>query len=292
MFIDLSDAYFMEISKEEIKNGSKYISFNNYRKREYQLTTIIQEDKVIKKATDKEGINNFKNICNNIEFLNQYTEFEILDKYTKDYLYSNYIKNKNTLDIEFVKNNDNEYVVKTLNEIKDILLKHSVPYNKSEIKKYNEIIENEEEKEKMMKLNYLEYGFYDMVPKNCFYIDGKYCFFDQEWMEKWIPVEFVIYRSVINSYDLVGKINVDELLEKLGILEYKEIFIKIDNELRKKILNKDVFDALNYQNSKMYEILYKKVELEIHNKNYMEDNKNKQEYIEKLENEIKQYRKE
>lgn len=287
LFIKLSNSYLLEISKVPIDTSIKYVSFNNYRKPQYSLITIIKDDIVEKRNGTKEAIANIKKIAKNLEELNKY-DFEILDKYEDGRLYSKYIKGYNTLDIELAQNYNNlELVVKKLNEIKEILLKNSIKYNKKDRKNYNNVL-NKQSDEVLEKLNYLEYAFYDMVPKNCFYIDNKYYFFDQEWMEKYLPVEFIIYRSIINSYDLVRKIDVDELLEKMGIKEYKKLFEEINEELRKEVLDEERFKELSKTNRKMYEIVYDYEVLKIQNTAYKENDMKQNEYIKLLENKIQE----
>ncbi len=287
LFIKLSNSYLLEISKVPIDTSIKYISFNNYRKPQYSLITIIKDDIVEKKHGTQEAVANIKKIAQNLEELNKY-DFEILDKYEDGRLYSKYIKGYNTLDIELAKKYNNlELVVKKLNEIKEILLKNSIKYNKKDRKNYNKVL-NKQSDEILERLNYLEYAFYDMVPKNCFYIDNKYYFFDQEWMEKYLPVEFIIYRSIINSYDLVRKIDADELLEKMGIKEYKKLFEEINEELRKEVLDEERFKELNKINRKMYEIVYDYEVLKIQNKAYKENDMKQNEYIKVLENKVQE----
>lgn len=287
LFIKLSNSYLLEISKVPIDTSIKYISFNNYRKPQYSLITIIKDDIVEKKHGTQEAVANIKKIAQNLEELNKY-DFEILDKYEDGRLYSKYIKGYNTLDIELAKKYNNlELVVKKLNEIKEILLKNSIKYNKKDRKNYNKVL-NKQSDEILERLNYLEYAFYDMVPKNCFYIDNKYYFFDQEWMEKYLPVEFIIYRSIINSYDLVRKIDTDELLEKMGIKEYKKLFEEINEELRKEVLDEERFKELNKINRKMYEIVYDYEVLKIQNKAYKENDMKQNEYIKVLENKVQE----
>lgn len=287
LFIKLSNSYLLEISKVPIDTSIKYISFNNYRKPQYSLITIIKDDIVEKRQASKEGVANIKRIAQNLEELNKY-DFEILDKYEEGRLYSKFIKGYNTLDIELGNNYNNlELVVKKLNEIKEVLLKNSIKYNKKDRKNYNKVL-NKQSDEILEKLNYLEYAFYDMVPKNCFYIDDKYYFFDQEWMEKYLPVEFIIYRSIINSYDLVRKIDVDELLEKMGLKEYKELFEEIDRYLRKEILDEERFEKLNKTNKKMYEIIYDYEVLKIQNAAYKENDMKQNEYIKVLESKMQE----
>ena len=123
-----------------------------------------------------------------------------------------------------------------------------------------------------------------MIPKNCFYINEKFVFFDQEWEKEYLSVEFIIYRSVINSYDLVRKINVEKLLEELGILEFKNCFEKIDKKLRDEIIEKDIFDKMYCKKiTSIDNLINDKKIAESCLKDANEDNKKKQEYIEQLE---------
>lgn len=282
LFIKLANSYLLEISKKPINTNIKYISFNNYRKQKYSLSTIIKDEIVVKKPTAKEAESNIKRIAQNIKKLNKY-DFEILDKYENNKLYSKFIKYYKTLDVELGENNNNiDYVIKVLNEIKEILLKNSIKYNKNDRKKYNKIL-NKQSEQTLEKLNYLEYAFYDMVPKNCFYIENKYYFFDQEWMEQYLPVEFIIYRSIINSYELVRKIDLDELLEKMEIKQYKELFEELDEKFREEIIDKEKFEELNKSNTKMYEIMYDNKILKIQNEALKQNDKKQNEYIKNLE---------
>lgn len=292
LFKKMANSYIIEASLKNLQNEIKYISFNNYRKDEYRLITKIKNDIVQKQEENEEAKKHIEEIAQNIKKLEKYN-FKILDRYENDVLFSHLIKNKETLDIDLAKNSNNmQYIVDILSKIKEELLKHSVRYdsidNKETIKKYLSIDE-----EILKELNYIEYAFYDMVPKNCFYINKEFYFFDQEWMEKYLPVEFIIYRSVINCYDLVKKINVDELFERLEILKYKKIFEETDNKIREKIIDFDRLKICNKEYKKMYEIIYENKVLKQENENqrnlinaYKANNIKQDEYIKYLEKEI------
>ncbi len=291
------NSYLIEISKEESENSINYVSFNNYRKEQYQLITIIK-DNVVEKLTAnnkaEKHINNMIDIINNIKYEN----IKILD-YEKDgKIYSKLIKNQSTLDSILANNANNiDKVVEILNKQRDMLLKDSVKYQECKDK-----LNFSDDEEILDKLNYMEKGYWDMVPKNCFYINDEFVFFDQEWEKDYLPVEFVIYRAIINSYDLVRKINIDELLEKLNILQYKELFENIDKELREEIIDKQVYEAmykkdnlkaidnLINENKSYWQEIIRSGEYIKNLEKYLEEAKNdnakKQEYINALENEI------
>lgn len=268
-----ANSYFIEVSNEKSENDIKYVSFNNCRKEQYQLMTIIKDDVVEKLPANEEAnkhIANMTNIIQNVKDEN----IEILD-YEKDgKIYSKLIKNETTLDeVLYEKIDDINAIVNILNDLKNILLKNSLKYEQC-----NDKLTFRTDEDLMKNLNYMKNGYWDMISKNCFYIDKKFIFFDQEWEKEYLPVEFIIYRSVINSYDLVRKINLDELLERLNILKYKKFFNEIDKKLRDEIIDEEIYDAMyKKENLKAIDNLINE------NKSYLEEMNNKDIYIKRLE---------
>jgi len=279
------------VSKEPISTQVKYVSFNNYRKKEYQLTTIIKKDTVEKRPTTKEAQKNINRIVKNLKVLKQFP-FSILDDFQENVLYSRLIEHVSTLDVELGKNSEKqEVVIHHLEQIRKRLLEKSIPYHSRDKKNYPFVLKNASE-EVLEKLHFLEYAFYDMVPKNCFCIENEYYFFDQEWMEPYLPVEFILYRSIINSYDLVRNIKVEELLEKLGLLEYQTLFEELDQALREEIIEKERLEELNKHYPQMYELLYENELLKKQNEDYRNNDQKQNEYIKALEARLESDKKE
>lgn len=268
-----ANSYFIEASKKEEYNDIRYISFNNCRKEQYQLMTIIKDDVVEKIPANEEANKHIENMINIINDIKS-EEIKVLD-YEKDgKIYSKLIKNEKTLDRILSSNsNDIEKITQILNKLKEILLKNSIKYIDCKDK-----IEFKTDENILQELNYMKKGYWDMITKNCFYINDEFIFFDQEWEKDYLPVEFILYRSIINSYDLVRKIDVDKLLEKLNILQYKAFFDEIDEKLREEIIDKQIHEAM-----------YKKDNLKAidnlinDNKSYLKELENKDCYIKKLE---------
>ena len=268
-----ANSYFIEASKNKNNNDIKYISFNNCRKEEYQLMTIIKDNVVEKLPTNAKAQKHIENIGKIIKNIKN-ENIEILDYEENSKIYSKLVKNEKTLDRMLARKYNNiEELIQILNEYKNVLLQNSKSY--SECKEKINIDGNEEQLEQ---LNYLKNGYWDLIPKNCFYINQKFVFFDQEWEKDYLPVEFILYRAIINSYDLVRKINVEELLKEINILQYKELFEKLDEKIRDEIID-----------NKVHEAMYKKYDLKAidnlinDNKAYYEENSRKDEYIKKLE---------
>ena len=265
-----ANSFFIEVSKNKIETDIRYVSYNNCRKPKYRLITIIKDEIVQKLPANeiaKEHIENMKKAIQDVKSSN----IEILDYEENGAIYSKLIKNEKTLDELLGENYNNlEYVVKILNDLKEILLKNTV--------------ENFKVKAELKGLHFMPKAFWDMVPKNCFYIDNKYVFFDQEWEKENLPVEFIIYRAIINSYDLVRRINVDKLLEELDILKYKKYFEELDEEIRKEIIDENIYKEIYCKNVKTIDNLINECNIDkIQMKQIKEDNSKKQEYINMLE---------
>lgn len=268
-----TNSYFLEASREEIQTKTRYVSFNNYRKKKYQLLTIIEEDIVKKLPANEEAKQHIEEMKKNITDLKEQGVC-ILDSEKDGIIYSQLIKNTKTLDcILASKSNDLEEVANILRQLEEILQKQAVSFE--EIKE--ELSYSKEERLILENMHFLRKGFWDMVPKNCFYLNGQYCFFDQEWEKDNLSVEFILYRSIINSYGLVRKIKVQELFAKLGILPYQEYFETLDKKLREEIMDPDIYAT-------MYEKNIKGIDNLIHERqSYEQDNQKKEEYIKQLE---------
>lgn len=259
-----TNSYFIEASKEELEKKVKFVSFNNCRKEEYRLVTIIKNDIVEKIPANEKAKSHIENMANIIKKLED-TKINILDYVENGHIYSKFIKDYKTLDrILYEKRENLKEIAEILNSLKQILL----PYSK----------ENEEG------LHILKNAYWDMIPKNCFYIDNKFIFFDQEWQKENLSIEFIIYRSIINSYDLVREINVDELLEIMQLTKYKEQFERLDIDLRKEIIDEKIYNEMYNKNIKSIDNIINDNKIANQQiESIMQDNINKQEYIENLE---------
>lgn len=89
-----------------------------------------------------------------------------------------------------------------------------------------------------------------MILKNCFIIDEECVFFDQEWVEENVPVEFLVYRSIVNVEKLRNKIEEYQLYEKMQIKEYIPLFEKLDGKIGAEIMDEKVFSFIK-ENTKI-----------------------------------------
>jgi hypothetical protein len=247
MFKFFSNSYFIEISKQEFENNTRFISFNNYRKKKYRLMTKIKSQVVEKSSTIDESLEHIQNIRKNIEIISGYG-IKILDKYDEGKIISKFINDK-LISQKISDNLDNkDFILNLLHRFKKEISQYAHIYNENEKNVFDKY-SMEVDKEILEKFNYMENGFWDMIFKNSFIIEDEFSFFDQEWMEKNIPVEFVLYRCIVNIEKLRKKIEEYQLFEELGIKDYISIFEELDKKIFNEIFDEKIFKLYTRQHT-------------------------------------------
>ena len=162
----------------------------------------------------------------------------MLDSYDEEKEYRKLIKNEKTFDKVLIKKSDEgkeEELINLINkfyiELKEKLYNEKEQLQNTVFEKYNIDIKQDKNK----KLHYIKYGIFDLIFQNCFYIDNQFYFYDQEWREENIPIEFILYRSI--NYLANSRLEIDRnlLYEKFEIMEYIEEFEKLEEILQEKI---------------------------------------------------------
>ncbi len=241
LFPFFANSFLVEITSND--NKVEFVSFSNSRKEKYRVKTIMYSDIVLKQYADKAAKSHFENIKKNIKILKK-KNVDMLDTFDDDIIYSRLIKEE-SLDkvlIEMFKAGKDEeafkLIDKFINEIKNKLGETKEKVKTTIFKKYNIEISDELNS----KLNYIKYGFFDIIFQNCFYIDNKFYFYDQEWMEENIPFEFIVYRSINYIANSNIKINRKNLYDKFKITEYLEVFDKLEFILQEEIKDKNIWN--------------------------------------------------
>ncbi len=236
LFKIFANSFFIECSKNEFQdNNIEFVSFSNMRKEEYRIKTIIKGDYVYKQSLNEKSIDHIKNIERNIDILNK-CNINTLDRYENLKIISAYQKNKDTLDKVLIKKLKQGDVEEAKAIMKNLYI---------ELQQKLEVIETDKnvcdkydiqyEAEDIKNLKFIKYGFWDMILQNIFYIDGKYFFYDQEWFEENIPIEFIIYRMIIYCPEFVKNLNLKKFLMEFNITDKNiSLFQILDNKLQEK----------------------------------------------------------
>ena len=251
-FSDFTNSFFVEIFKDGNyfnDNSVRFVSYNNLRKKEYRLVTKMYKDVVIKNIQCKDARGHLNTVKNNINILNE-CNLSTLDYFDENNIFSKYcnFKTFNRILIENIRNNNKEIVYDLINSWNNnVLKKLGVVDNYNEIinnnifKKFNIILKEEQ----LNKLTFTKNGFFDLVFENAF-IDEKenFVFYDQEWYEENVPIEFILYRSINNlymySFDINEIISKEEILKFFNRYEYIELFDKSEKSIQNKILDSNM----------------------------------------------------
>lgn len=104
------------------------------------------------------------------------------------------------------------------------------------ILKSSELVPAEENKFPEVGGNVVEYGpilkrcYVDMVPFNCFYVNGKLLYFDQEFVMEDYPALYPMYRALMYTYyfipDAEKLVPIHEMKRRYGLIELWDVFQK------------------------------------------------------------------
>ncbi len=262
MFPFFANSFLVEMALEPIDILYKYISFNNMRKPEYRLITKIADNYVEKQVVGEEAENHYRQIKENIHYLEE-QELHTVDYIENGTIKSRYIDQKYLLNevlTHALAQNQTEQFDSIMAQYIQLLQKNTIHLETAEntvFEKYHIAIEHPEW---ISEFHFAPIGLWDMTFKNCFYLENQFYFFDQEWKEENLPVEFILYRSILYTISLRRYRNIDTLFETYGLQKYRTLFEALDNALQEKIRDSHIW-ALYSQNT-YFDIDSTKQELE------------------------------
>lgn len=243
-FKNLTNSFFIECSMQQFdENNIEFVAFSNMRKPQYRIKTVIQGDKVYKENVDEEAHKHIDNIKKNIDIMKQ-SNINTVDSYDTNRIISDYQQNAKTYDeviLQEIRNDKIEKAIELIIKFKDKLIYclEKTDKNQSVFDKYKiEYTENDLEN-----LHFVKHGLWDLIFKNCFYIDNEFLFYDQEWRENNIPAEFIIYRAIKYLDGIKKHASKNELFEKIGINNSQvKIFDKLDDILQEQIRDSEMWN--------------------------------------------------
>lgn len=245
-----ANSYFIEIGKENLQdNGIQFVSYTNIRKKEYRIQTIIYQDRVEKTNMDEKAKEHIESIKRNIDIMNE-IGLKTLDSYEQDKIVSRYIKNGQTYDkvlIEYLENEENEKFFRAIETYKENLLQ-KLEIQPLEKVKHNNILTKYEidcEDSILEKFQFAKHGLWDLIFQNVFYINEDLYFYDQEWYEENIPIQYIIYRAIAYFSNAHAYIETKQLYEQLNLIEYIEVFQKLDSKIQETIRDEEMWNRHN-----------------------------------------------
>ena len=235
------NSFFIEaFNGDYVDNEIKLVTFSNMRKNKYKIKTIVKKDYVYKYPDSDESKEHIENVKKNIDIMLK-SKLKTIDSYDEEKIISKYVE-YDTFDkviIQTVKRDKNK-ALELIKKFKENLLenleegqKNKNVFDKYSIKYDTEIIDN---------MKFTKYGLWDLIFQNCFYIDENFYFYDQEWIEENVPIEFILYRAIKYIPNIKEYISTDELYGILDINEEKiKLFEELDNKIQEEKRNDKVW---------------------------------------------------
>lgn len=213
LFHQMANAYLVVAgSKVNKEPRALQVTSSMERSREDALLTIIWDDgQVEKKNAYPEGRKRLENMLEYADDLKSHG-VQVLDmKLTATWLKMPFVDAPVAqLYLKQLIQCDKEMFLKEMDRFRD------------EIMKSSDVIAGNDEDELGCTF---QYGYLDMIPLNCFFIDGQYVFYDQEFRQERYPANVILARMIASFYagnsELQKIIPQDELYERYGLLSRK-----------------------------------------------------------------------
>ena len=247
-----------------------YVTVSEDRGRERgMMTAIMKNGTVKKKALYPQGERALLQLISNLNVLEN-RGFEVIPcKYEKPYVIMPYIDltNFSIYLVETAKRSKEEFLSALKMWYRDIIRSSDIVEDKLCSPYFRKI-----PKEKRGVI--LEQGFLDLIPMNCFGNTNRRIYFDQEFVEKFIPAKYIFFRGIKYLFQAHKRIKETISLSEIKVLfelnEVWEVFEDYEKSFIEKIRNtkenslfyrwtkynrKEIYkraEILEYQGEKVY----------------------------------------
>ncbi len=236
-----ANSYFLELSQDNTPIEISFVKYNNeYRKNEYDICTYLKNDKFYKRAMSESANQHLKNIVKIGQELTNSGVHIVQPILEKDDIYTERIVGECLYDRmrHNYENGNLEEFMKGFEQINQIIKKVNAAV--SEVPK-NHVFQTygiEVSEKALHSMAFCSKGVIDIIPMNIMIVNNEYYLIDQEWSELAVPIEYIMYRSIVNFFDSVeDKYTLKEKLFK----QYKingALFKKLDYKIVGKVRTK------------------------------------------------------
>lgn len=213
---EICNSYLVECSDAVLHSDADYIAISTDRGREHSFATVIKKTQVVKTAIYEEGEKYLRQSYDNILNL-QATGIRIVPHdYLEGRLIMPLVRRPKLVDRFFsLAVKSKEEFIQAVDKLYHCILKSS-----GSVEKDGEI--------------YLESGYIDLVPLNCFEDGGEYYFFDQEFCEKDCPLNYIMFRALrytYLSYPVIETyVSLEEMKERYGLQKQWQSYLSKEDD--------------------------------------------------------------
>ncbi len=234
LFHTMANSFLIECSKDNTFENVKHVTVSMDRGRENAIATIIRDNNIVeKRALYEEGKHKLQKLKKNEENLRAHGLNVLEGKCFNNSYCMPYV--------------DSEISVTHLRR----LAKENLDQFKEEVSRLRDIIlQSSEYVETKKELGILlKRGYVDLVPLNCFYNNGNYVFFDQEFYEENYPANVIILRVIEIIY--AGDLEMEAILprkyfyKKYGLEDNLELWYRMAAEFTTKLRNQRELRSFN-----------------------------------------------
>jgi cytidyltransferase-like protein len=247
MFHTMANSFLIECSKGSLFEDVRHVTLSMDRGRENAMATIIRANTVEKRALYEEGKFKLQELKKNEEDLRAHGLNVLQGKYDNDSYSMLYVDSEISMNYlrRLAKDNLDKFK-EEVDRFRDFILQSS------------EHLEGVKDKENLGII--LKKGYVDLVPLNCFYDNGEYIFYDQEFYEENYPANAIIFRTIEIIY--MGDQEMEAILprkyfyEKYGLQENLELWHRMAWEFTAKLRNQRELRSFNEKYQRNLETIH------------------------------------
>ncbi len=251
LFHTMADGFLIECAVDGKLSEVRQITNSLERGKNNAFCTIVREDKVEKRAVYEEGKDRLQSIIANNADLKRHGITVLETSLQGDSLITPYVRTENaTAYFRRLLVNDKEMFFKELDRFWQLIQQSSehVPYEDIDWEKFEPDWQrrkpDDPNKDKWRKIAFgkdeereelgviLRKGYIDMASINCFVIDGRFVFFDQEFVVENLPAAALMLRTIKFIYKQGSKLEkilpMKLVLERYHIYRYFEMFERFE----------------------------------------------------------------
>lgn len=245
----MANGYLIECAKEGRLLDIRQVTVSMDRGRQDAFATILYgNDTVVKKALYREGRERVSCLANNMNDLREHGITTVDVRLEQDTLVMPCICGINATDyFRNLMKQDKELFLGELDRFWELIQKSSehVPYEEVDWEHFDPMWEKQKaddpQKDKWKKIAFgtkeeqenlgviLKRGYLDLVSLNCFYVDGEFVFFDQEFYAEEIPAKAILMRTIGFLYaenrQMESCIPMRTLLKRYHMSAYEELWL-------------------------------------------------------------------
>ncbi len=191
-----SNSFLVECTENRIESNTIYAAVSTDREKTHAFATIIRnDDVVVKRALYPEGIETLKKIYDNLKDLEKNGISIVPIKFYEDRLIMPRIMQTNVADLLSKVIHENKKQFENIIELLyQIIIRSSERGNLADCPLDLKGIPQEEVGD------ILKTAYIDMIPYNCFYSEGRFIFYDQEFKKENFPAKYILFRALRYLY--------------------------------------------------------------------------------------------